>query len=167
MDGGGLKSDGWRPSKGEGFARALLDETHALHKRGFNCAEAAVWALSRYWDMDMETSVATGLGGGIARSGGTCGAVTGAILALGRKVGRREPGDEAGKSLAIRLGQEVIEGFVKETGAADCREIIGFVLKDPDGSSRYAAGGFKTGKCQDAVDRAVRLAIAAWENTGA
>jgi C_GCAxxG_C_C family probable redox protein len=103
----------------------------------------------------------TGLGGGISRTGATCGALTGAIVALGYKVGRIDPADDEKKQLAYRLGRETIERFTKDMGSPLCRDIIGFVLFEPGGSDKYAAGGFKDGKCKDAVEVAVRAAIEA------
>jgi C_GCAxxG_C_C family probable redox protein len=151
-------------SKENGALATILDETHVLHKKGYNCSEATAWALAKYWDLDLNVGSVTGLGGGIARSGETCGALTGAIVAMSTKVGRVDPADDAKKALCYRLGQLATEGFVKEMGTSACRSIIGFVLGEPGGPQKYAAGGFKEGKCQDAMDAAVKAAVAAVES---
>ena len=142
----------------------LMDKADVMHKRGYNCAETAVWALSSYWNLDLCTACVTGFGGGVARTGAVCGALAGAIAALGSKVGRVEPEDDAGKQLCYRLGQKVIERFRERVGSTDCKDIIGFVLADPGGAERYAAGGFKDGVCRDAIRTAVDAAIQAWED---
>jgi C_GCAxxG_C_C family probable redox protein len=142
----------------------LLEETQFMHKKGYNCSEAVVWALSRYWDLGLDIACATGLGGGLARTGATCGSLGGAIIALGAKVGRVDPGDDPKKQLCYRLGQRVIERFSSEMGSPDCRDILGFVLAETGGPEKYAAGGFKDGKCKDAVATAVKAAVEAVES---
>ncbi len=137
----------------------LLDKAQFMHRKGFNCAETVVWSLSSYWNLDVNTACVTGLGGGIARTGATCGALAGAIVALGVKVGRVEPEDDEKKQLCYRLGQQVISRFREDMGSTACEDIIGFVLAGEGGAERYAAGGFKDGKCKDAVETAVKAAI--------
>ena len=47
-----------------------------MRLKGLNCAETAIWALGQYWNNDLNTSYGRGLGGGVARLGETCGALT-------------------------------------------------------------------------------------------
>ena len=57
---------------------------------GFYCAESVVVAIAKAEGVDSELlpRVATGFGGGTARTCGDCGALTGAILAVGSALGR-------------------------------------------------------------------------------
>lgn len=134
---------------------AILGDAKTLHNEGLNCSETVFWALTEYWGIDIPFSVATGLGGGVARSGGPCGALLGAILAVGAKVGRDDPKDSERKLECYRLGQEITEAFVEVMGTNLCKDIIGFTLSEEGGSEKYQAGGFKDGKCQDAVVAAI------------
>lgn len=142
----------------------LLEKAQFMHEKGFNCAETVVWALSSCWNLNMSTACATGFGGGIARTGATCGALTGAILALGSKAGRVEPSDDEKKTLCYSLGRQIINGFDRQMGTTLCREILGFVLSEEGGPEKYAQGGFKGGKCRDAIVAAVRAAIEVVDN---
>lgn len=142
---------------------SILDQARLLHLQGFNCAETVLWALARYWNLEIPTSCATGFGGGISRSGAVCGALAGAIIALGGLVGRTNPADEEGKQRCYRLGQAVLLAFSEKMGTTLCREIIGFVLGEPGGAERYAASGLKEGKCWDAIAAAVMSAVSAAE----
>ena len=56
----------------------------ALHAQGFNCAQCVLSALGDYTGMDEKTALAisAGFGGGV-RCGEICGAVSGAVMALG------------------------------------------------------------------------------------
>ena len=139
--------------------RILMDKAEFMHKKGYNCAETVAWALSGYWNLDISIAAVTGLGGGIARSGETCGALAGAIVALGYKVGRVDPADDAKKLLVYKMGQQLIERFTEEMESSACKDIIGFVLGEPGGAERYASGGFKDGRCKDAIDCAVKAAV--------
>jgi C_GCAxxG_C_C family probable redox protein len=147
--------------------RILLDKAHFMHGKGYNCAETVAWALSSYWNLDIGIACVTGFGGGISRTGATCGALTGAIAALGAKVGRIDPEDNDKKQLCYRLGQRVIGRFHEEMGGTVCRDLIGFVLAEQGGSERYAAGGFKDGKCRDAIETAVKAAVEVYEDQSA
>lgn len=60
--------------------------------RGYNCAEAVFEALLGELDLDLPPDavrLATGFGGGVGLYGDTCGAVTGAVLAVSAVRGRR------------------------------------------------------------------------------
>lgn len=138
---------------------SLLKEVDNLHMEGFNCAESVLWGLSKYWNLKISTSCATGLGGGVARSGSTCGAILGAIIALGVFVSRIDPKDQEGKLRCYDLGQELMKIFSKEMGSTFCKEIIGFVLASEGGIQKYAQGGFKQGKCRRAIITAIKAAI--------
>ncbi len=141
----------------------VIDEANALHVRGFNCSESVFGALTGHWGMDLPFSVATGLGGGISRTGETCGALLGAILAIGARFGRKDPKDEEGKVECYKMGREAAEAFATEMGTCLCREILGFVLSEEGARDKYKAGGFQQGKCQDAITVAVRAGIEAFE----
>ncbi|MGI6642565.1 MAG: C-GCAxxG-C-C family protein [Bacillota bacterium] len=136
----------------------IIGEAKGQYLAGLNCAEAAFWALAKHWEIDIPYSVATVLGGGVARGGGPCGALLGAMLAIGAKVGRKDPADEAAKAECYRLGQELTEVFTKVMGSSLCKDIIGFTLKEEGGKERYAAGGFKDGCCLNAVVAAISAA---------
>ncbi len=59
---------------------------------GYNCAESVFEAALELADTGLSKDairLATGLGGGIGIFGGTCGAITGAVLAVGAVHGRR------------------------------------------------------------------------------
>jgi len=59
--------------------------------KGFNCAECVLEAVLEYVDTGLPGDVlklATGLGGGVGLYGDSCGAITGAVLAVGAVHGR-------------------------------------------------------------------------------
>ena len=79
--------------------------------RGFNCAECVLEAVleSIPTGLPKETlKLATGFGGGVGLFGDTCGAVTGAVMAVGAMHGRSElPGGEDRSAAAKNAAQEL------------------------------------------------------------
>jgi C_GCAxxG_C_C family probable redox protein len=66
---------------------------------------------------------ASALAGGVARMGETCGALTGAILAVGCVTGRQRLEDLAQYNLAMEDARRVYDRFRAEIGHTICHEI--------------------------------------------
>lgn len=62
----------------------IREEAVRLHGEGFNCAQCVLCACGKYTGMDRDSSlaVACGFGGGV-RCGEICGAISGAVMAIG------------------------------------------------------------------------------------
>jgi hypothetical protein len=62
-----------------------IDIAEARHQEGYSCSQSVFSALAELWKIDPAVSlrIDAGFGGGLARSGRTCGCVTGAIMAIG------------------------------------------------------------------------------------
>lgn len=108
-------------------------------KQGLNCSECVMTAMLDNFDTGLPREVvkmATGFGGGMGHTKNTCGAITGAVMALSAMVGRENP--LAKETMAERvqeLQQEiypVVGAMVKEMeeeyGTLICSE-----LSDPHG----------------------------------
>jgi C_GCAxxG_C_C family probable redox protein len=90
-------------------------------------------------------AAAMALNGGVAYSGGTCGAITGAALALGRLAAERTGDRRAAKRNARELTAGVADAIELEFGATDCRTLTGFDLRAPGGHDAFmAAGAWRT-----------------------
>src|SRR5512136_3046336 len=96
-----------------------------LFRSGFYCAESVLQAIaeSRGIRSDLIPRIATGFCSGISRSGGMCGAVSGAILGIGLVTGRNLPTESVEEAYA--LIQELINAFEKQFGASNCRQLVG------------------------------------------
>ena len=74
---------------------ALADELgRGYFKQGLNCAECVLRTFMDIYEVDLPDEIicmATGFGGGMGHTKNTCGAITGAVLALGLVKGRRDP----------------------------------------------------------------------------
>ena len=145
--------------------RYYLDERHL-----FGCAETALIVLKGAYDLDdpMDSSPAVALNGGIAWSGGPCGALTGAALAVGMLAERRIDDHARAKLVARETIATLLEEFRAEHGATDCRELIGLDLREPGGHEAFLAGGAWRDVCLRQIEFVVaRLAALAdpaeWE----
>lgn len=88
--------------------------------------------------MDRETALklAAGFGGGMGRMADTCGAVTGAFLALGLKYGPATAGDSRAKEKTYELVREFASRFKARNGSLACRDLLGCDISAPDGWQR-------------------------------
>jgi C_GCAxxG_C_C family probable redox protein len=135
------------------FARACyLDSANR-----FGCAETCLIVLKHAYDLDrpMDGSAAMALNGGIAYRGATCGAITGAALAVGMLAERRVADHAAAKRVARELVAGLIDGFEAAFDATDCRDLIGHDLRAPGGHEAFIASGIWRDRCMRQIEYAV------------
>jgi len=104
---------------------------------GLYCAESVVLSLARAQgiESDLLTRMATGFCGGMARTCGTCGALTGAIMGLGISLGRSQPDGSVKDAYAAT--QRLIREFEQAFGARDCHVLLGCDLGTPEGQAQF------------------------------
>jgi len=133
----------------------------------YGCAETALVVLQEHFglpDAD-DASAAMALNGGIAYSGGTCGAITGAAVAAGRLAGRLIPDHARAKTAAREVTQALLAEFTREFGAAGCRQLTGYDFTEPGQHHAFIVEGRWRVEClrqiEFAVERMSRLVAAA------
>ena len=137
----------------------LAGTAEALHLQGFNCSQAVFSTLAEPLGLDRSTAlkIASTFGGGIGRTGETCGAVTGALMALGYQSGFSEPDPQA-KEQVYALAREFMRRFQKRHGALACKALIGIDLSTPEGLQKAREQAvFKT-KCTQFITGAIEIA---------
>jgi C_GCAxxG_C_C family probable redox protein len=102
-----------------------------------NCAQAVFSAFAPRFGLDDKTAlrVASPFGGGVARRGELCGAVTGALLALGLKDGAEVPAE---KERIYQLAGEFLRRFEEKHGSLLCRDLLGCDISTPAGHQQAA-----------------------------
>ena len=75
--------------------------------------------------------LATPFGGGVARRGMLCGALSGALMALGLHLGRSVPGDDEAKARAYAAGEALLAAVEARFGSIQCRVLTGLDSRDP------------------------------------
>lgn len=92
----------------------------------YNCSQSvfSVFAPDFGISKDLSLRLAGPLGAGIARRQEMCGAVTGALLALGLKYGKGENGTDEDKKRAYAVAQDFMKDFETEFGSVVCLHLL-------------------------------------------
>jgi len=102
------------------------ERAEALHRSGSSCSQAVVSVFARDLGVD-EVSVhklATGLGGGVSRTGMICGAISGGVLALSLMYGNESGADQDSKLKTYEIVAKFIEAMRAKYGSAQCRDLL-------------------------------------------
>lgn len=110
---------------------------------------------------DLVPRIATAFGGGIGGTGSVCGALAGAVMAIGLRHGRERSSEN--NALAYALTQKLSARFAAATGHVQCRELTGMDLSTPEGVRRFYASDVPQRVCMPAVGAAYETAVALLE----
>lgn len=120
-------------------------------------------------ELDLETDpntipqIASAFAGGIGNTGAVCGAVVGAIMAIGLKQGRGKTLEEIFANLAV--AKEFRVRFEAEMGTIECRELTGEDLTTDQGMENLMTSDIAQNVCFPAVSTAYRLVIELLQET--
>jgi C_GCAxxG_C_C family probable redox protein len=87
---------------------------------------------------EIALKLAAPFGGGMARTGRICGAVSGGLMALGLKFGFTTP---EGRDATYALTREFMGRFESLHGALDCSTLLGFKILTPADRERAGQAG--------------------------
>jgi C_GCAxxG_C_C family probable redox protein len=134
-------------------------EADKQFEKGFSCAPSVLSTYSEQFGLGKELAlkIACGFGGGIGRTGRTCGAVTGAIMVIGLKHGQADVADEESRQITHELVKEFIARFTALHGSVECRELIGYDLSNPAEFESARESGVVERKCHGFVYDAARM----------
>jgi C_GCAxxG_C_C family probable redox protein len=129
-----------------------------LFKSGFFCAESVLLAIaeSRGIQSDLIPRIATGFCSGISRTGGMCGAVSGAIMGINLVAGRSSPAESL--EFSYSLTQKLIGQFERQFGSANCRQLMGCDLATEAGQGYFLENNLME-LCHQYAVVATRMAI--------
>jgi C_GCAxxG_C_C family probable redox protein len=93
---------------------------------GFNCAQSVFVPFAMKAGIDKENAfkLATGFGAGMVYRGETCGAITGAMMAIGLSKGRSAANDYDSKNKTYMLINELYKKFKEKHGSIICKELL-------------------------------------------
>ena len=118
-------------------------------KEGYNCAECILKA------MDQESNIATAFGAGISRKGSICGAITGGILVINLKYGRKSAKED--KEIAYKVALDYINEFEKEFDNITCYDLIECDLRTSEGQKKYKQLDISDNKCKKFIIKAIGI----------
>jgi len=95
-------------------------------QNGFNCSQAVLSVFAEDFELTKDSCLrlASPFGSGIARMQETCGAVTGALMAIGLKYGKGERGTEEDKAHTYKLSQQFIAAFKEQHQTICCLQLL-------------------------------------------
>ena len=110
----------------------VQDQAKVLFDAHYNCAQSVFGSFAEHFGLDQETAfkIATPFGGGIAHSGHICGAVSGAIMAIGLARGIVVY-DQTEKYACYDQASEFMERFIARHGCLTCPGLLGLDIGDP------------------------------------
>ncbi|MHA1421624.1 MAG: C-GCAxxG-C-C family protein [Candidatus Thorarchaeota archaeon] len=143
----------------------MINESKALAKKYFsgqyNCSQSTMKGILVGMDIDFDQIMpfAVGLGAGVAHEGNVCGAVTGAILALGVIENKtyKDPLDQ--KEAAYAASEEFVRRFKKKQGTIICNQLTGITMADIEIRKDATKEGVFAEKCPSFVADAVQIAL--------
>jgi C_GCAxxG_C_C family probable redox protein len=101
--------------------------------------------------------VAGAFGGGMARMGETCGAVTGAFMVIGLKYGKAKTEDDAARDKTYELAGKFVARFKDRQGSIVCRELLGYDLSNPQEREKVKKKGLFDTLCPPLVRAAAEI----------
>jgi C_GCAxxG_C_C family probable redox protein len=131
-----------------------------LFLQNYNCAQSVYAASATGTGLSeaQRMALAAPFGGGVARQGEICGALTGALLALGESHEEALTTDRAAtQKLVYERAQQLIGAFRKEHGSILCRELTGCILSTEEGHRAFKEKGVRDKVCVKLVAFAAEL----------
>ena len=147
-----------------------MSEQHAIQRacqyflddrNSYGCAETTFMVLKEAFGLPDpgDPSPAIALNGGVAYSGGMCGVITGAALAVGMLAEKRISDHRLAKRAARQIVADLMGIFQTLHGAVDCYELTGMDLRDEDQHRRFIWSGLWRTRCLGQIETAVRLLV--------
>jgi C_GCAxxG_C_C family probable redox protein len=113
-----------------------IDMARSRFSEGFSCSQSVLAAFAPELGLDADAAlrVSAAFGGGMGRTGGTCGAVTGALMVLGLRYGPTVA-DKVAKELTYAQARDFMVRFEASHGATTCADLLGVNISTPEGQN--------------------------------
>lgn len=139
------------------FVAEVRRLTEEAYDSGLYCAEAVLTGLAKAQGVEsaLVPGMATAFCSGMSRTCGTCGALTGAVMGLSLKLGRRDPLQPA--NAAYVATEQLVRTFEQEFGGRNCDQLLGCDIGTPEGQDRFAKEALYQ-RCERYTLRAAEIA---------
>ena len=140
----------------------LARATFITEENTHGCAETALIVLQQAYGLPgaADSSSAMALNGGVAWSGGPCGAITGAAMAVGRLSAQRIDDHKEAKRAARAIIARLMSEFRARYGHTDCSDLIGLDISTPEGHAAFIEGQVWHTVCIDQIEFVLRRLVA-------
>ena len=129
-----------------------------LFKSNYNCAQSVFGAFCGDFGLEDHTAlkIASGFGGGI-RHGEVCGAVSGAVMAIGLKCGYNGRNGLDHKAYCNDKTIEFTKQFIWENGSVLCRDLLDTDIRSPEDFKNAVVREKIPSSCPAFIASAVRI----------
>ncbi|MEI6093786.1 MAG: C-GCAxxG-C-C family protein [bacterium] len=127
--------------------------------QGYSCSQAVFSAYSEDLGLDKKTAfkVSAAFGGGIARTGETCGVISGALMVIGHKYGKVDVNDQTSKEKTYLVAKEFINRFTEKHKNTRCNDLLGYDITTQDGLDTIKKKDLHSLVCKDLVKDAIEI----------
>ena len=133
------------------MANTKTENSVNLFLGGCNCAQAIVKGFSELTENETELlmKVAQPFGGGIARTGTLCGAVSGALMTIGVKYSN--PDLPESKALVQTLSAKFLTAFKEANSALNCKDLLGYDIGTEEGKKSISELNLREKICKNLI----------------
>jgi C_GCAxxG_C_C family probable redox protein len=124
---------------------------------GLNCAQSILTVFGEPYGITREMAKTLGrpFGGGIGRTGRTCGAVIAAILILG--LANSGPNEEEARKAVFPKVQEFLKRFEAIHHSCECKDLLGADMSTPEGRGKIQEQNLFRQLCPGFIKEAARI----------
>lgn len=130
----------------------------ALHAAGSACSQAVFTVFAKDFGLDegLAHRLSGGLGGGIGRTGQTCGALSGGVLALSLAFGAASSADQDAKLKTYEVTKRFLDKMTARFGSTQCKVLLrGADLWTQSGRDKVKAEGLSDTVCNPLIAETV------------
>lgn len=133
----------------------LEEKAVALFNQGYNCSQSVFCAYADEYDIPLPQAakISSSFGGGMGHLGETCGALTGAFMALGLGYGNGAVVEKSVKEKHYQAVKELGEAFRNAKGSTKCDDLLAANQQ----RATVIVDGVPVKACEHLVRQAVRL----------
>ena len=127
----------------------------------YNCAQSVMKSVLQELDLDFDQvfHLAAGFGGGVGLQGHICGAVSGAVAALGVINSKKYQDAVAHKEATYQSVQKFFRMFTQKNGSIMCDNLTGITMADKEAHDRAIENGTFQKICPGFVEDAIRIVL--------
>jgi len=142
--------------------KEVAQKAIAYFEEGFNCSESMLKGYLDVYGKDPNLgAAASGFGGGIGGKGITCGAVSGAVIAIGLHYNRQSSADKKLYSKVRENSRELIEQFSDINTSSYCKDLQPYDLTTMNGREKLHSDPAVVAKCKSYLASAATLLVKA------
>ncbi|TFG29470.1 C_GCAxxG_C_C family protein [Candidatus Thorarchaeota archaeon] len=138
-----------------------VKRSREFFQEDYNCAQSVLKSVLIALNLDFEKAVqlTAGFGGGMAHEGQVCGAVSGAIAALGVIKGQHAQDIQKHKQATYETAETFVRNFKERHKTIICDDLTGIKMKDKLARDKALRDGVFSLKCSEYVTSAVQLVL--------